>query len=194
MSALSSGATFSCLYNYPMFLESAFLLDSEESGRRLIPNALAGSIGGLSIGFWIRRTGRYWWLNVFASGFPMVAAASIATLRENSPVLKQWLAITPGESFNCPLELHQMSGSRLLDGRRVGHHPHGSAQLRRPARQCGRDLELVPLAQCRAGAERCDWIQHRSECARWAAYRAMASRRSKQCGFWHWLALRVSHG
>jgi hypothetical protein len=79
-----------------MLLEAALLLNSEEAGQRLIPNAISGCIGGILVGYIVRRTGRYYRLLLFASCFPLVAVALIVSLDRQSPTFTQFLSLTPG--------------------------------------------------------------------------------------------------
>ncbi|GAA5977997.1 hypothetical protein JCM11641_004353 [Rhodosporidiobolus odoratus] len=90
-----SFVSFSILYFFPQFFEIVKQNTASQAGAHLLPNSIALSIGSLFAGFVIRKTGRYYWLIVISSSFPIIALTSFVFLDENSGWVQSWLSILP---------------------------------------------------------------------------------------------------
>ncbi|GAA5982820.1 hypothetical protein JCM5350_002999 [Sporobolomyces pararoseus] len=90
-----SFVSFSILYFYPQFFEIVQQKTASQAGAHLLPNSVALSIGSLFAGYVIRKTGKYWFLIVITSFFPIIALSSFIFLDENSGFVHSWLAILP---------------------------------------------------------------------------------------------------
>ncbi|GAA6022956.1 hypothetical protein JCM11491_005482 [Sporobolomyces phaffii] len=90
-----SFVSFSILYFYPQFFEIVQQKTASQAGAHLLPNSIALSIGSLFAGYIIRKTGRYYYLIVITSFFPIIALSSFIFLDENSGFVHSWLAILP---------------------------------------------------------------------------------------------------
>lgn len=66
------------------------------SGAHLVPNSVSLSCGSLFAGWWIRRTGGYYWLLIVTSFMPLLAFGMIASLNESSPTWFEWISVIPG--------------------------------------------------------------------------------------------------
>ncbi|GAA6032612.1 hypothetical protein JCM8097_004838 [Rhodosporidiobolus ruineniae] len=91
----TSFVSFSVLYFFPQFFEIVKQNTASQAGAHLLPNSVALSIGSLFAGFVIRKTGRYYWLIVVTSAFPIMALTSFVFLREDSGWFQSWLSILP---------------------------------------------------------------------------------------------------
>ncbi|GAA5854102.1 hypothetical protein JCM8547_008227 [Rhodosporidiobolus lusitaniae] len=91
----TSFVSFSILYFFPQFFEIVKGKTASQAGAHLLPNSIALSIGSLVAGYIIRHTGRYYWLIVFTSAFPVVSLTSFAFLNEKSGWFQSWLSILP---------------------------------------------------------------------------------------------------
>ncbi|GAA5846704.1 hypothetical protein JCM3766R1_002886 [Sporobolomyces carnicolor] len=90
-----SFVSFSILYFYPQFFEIVQQKTASQAGAHLLPNSVALSIGSLFAGWVIRKTGRYYYLIVVTSFFPIIALSSFIFLDENSGFVHSWLSILP---------------------------------------------------------------------------------------------------
>ncbi|GAA6060890.1 hypothetical protein JCM10212_000173 [Sporobolomyces blumeae] len=90
-----SFVSFSILYFYPQFFEIVQQKTASQAGAHLLPNSIALSVGSLFAGWVIRKTGRYWWLIVVTSFFPIIALTSFIFLDETSGFVHSWLSILP---------------------------------------------------------------------------------------------------
>ncbi|BGP55673.1 hypothetical protein JCM8202v2_003278 [Rhodotorula sphaerocarpa] len=90
-----SWVSFSILYFYPLFFEIVKQNSASRAGAHLLPNSIALSIGSLFAGWLIRKTGRYYWLIVITSAFPVISLTSFLFLSEKSGWFHSWVAILP---------------------------------------------------------------------------------------------------
>ncbi|GAA5983531.1 hypothetical protein JCM10908_000321 [Rhodotorula pacifica] len=90
-----SWVSFSILYFYPVFFEIVKQNSASRAGAHLLPNSIALSIGSLFAGYIIRKTGRYYWLIVITSAFPVISLTSFLFLTESSGWLHSWVAVLP---------------------------------------------------------------------------------------------------
>ncbi len=49
-------------------------MTASNAGRHLIPNSVIGITGSLACGFYVRHTGKYYWLNTIAGTLGLVSA------------------------------------------------------------------------------------------------------------------------
>ncbi|KAK6981142.1 MFS general substrate transporter [Favolaschia claudopus] len=82
---LLSLLTFSTLYNVPLYFTAARLLPASIAGLHLTPNSAAVALSSVGAGWYMRRTGKYWWMQTI-----MCAALVVANV-----VLAGWDAHTP---------------------------------------------------------------------------------------------------
>lgn len=77
----SSSAVFSILFYFPLVYQAVLKFNAGQAGALLLPGVIMGTAGTFAGGFIVRRTGRYYWPAVLASGamvlgfLPVVASA-----------------------------------------------------------------------------------------------------------------------
>ena len=64
----SYAAIFSILFHFPLFYQAVLKYTAGQSGALLLPGVILGPLGSFMGGFYVKRTGRYYWLSVWASG------------------------------------------------------------------------------------------------------------------------------
>ena len=65
---LSYAAIFSILFHFPLFYQAVLKFSAGQSGALLLPGVIVGPVGSFIGGFYVKRTGRYYWPSVLASG------------------------------------------------------------------------------------------------------------------------------
>ncbi|KAG7010080.1 hypothetical protein G7Y79_00001g003520 [Physcia stellaris] len=81
----SLGCYLAVLFYLPLFFQARDGLSAAQAGIRLLPGVVAGVTGSLYGGFIIRRTGRYYWLTIWAYIFqilemiPIILCTGMAT-------------------------------------------------------------------------------------------------------------------
>ena len=65
---LSYAAIFSILFHFPLFYQAVLKYNAGQSGALLLPGVIVGPVGSFMGGFYVKRTGRSYWLSVIASG------------------------------------------------------------------------------------------------------------------------------
>ncbi|KAK7045268.1 MFS general substrate transporter [Favolaschia claudopus] len=88
---LLSILNFSIIYNVPLYLIAARLRTSTNAGVHLIPLSATIAIGSLFAGWYMRHTGRYWWLQTVACAGELVSCIVLAMWKIDSP---EWLLFT----------------------------------------------------------------------------------------------------
>ncbi|KZO93226.1 MFS general substrate transporter [Calocera viscosa TUFC12733] len=88
-------SAFSGLYNVPLYFAAVRLTTATESGMHLLPNSIALSIGSLFSGWMMRRSGKYWLLNLFGAFLPIVSSTLFATWSARTSDFHLWFDITP---------------------------------------------------------------------------------------------------
>lgn len=88
----------SVLYMFPLYFETVMLVSAASAGAHLVPNSVMLSLGSLFAGWYMRRTGKYYWLIVTSAVLPLVAFVMMAVMTRlddgGGPAL-QWISILP---------------------------------------------------------------------------------------------------
>lgn len=92
----SSAGYFILIFNLPLFYRAVINLSAADAGKRLIPAALGGSIGSLSFGLIMNKTGRYRIYMNLAAGILVVAPVLAYTLEADRAIWAQYLFFVPG--------------------------------------------------------------------------------------------------
>ena len=92
----STAGYFVVIFNLPLFYRAAMNATAAQAGRRLIPGAISGSIGSLSIGLLMARTGRYKIFMVASAAVLLLCAVLVHSLQSDSSLLAQYLYVVPG--------------------------------------------------------------------------------------------------
>ena len=85
-SFFASSAVFSILFYFPLIYQAVLKFNAGQAGALLLPGVIVGTVGNFAGGLFVRRTGRYYWPSVLASGamvlgfLPVVASARPETL------------------------------------------------------------------------------------------------------------------
>ncbi|KAJ7490930.1 MFS general substrate transporter [Mycena latifolia] len=87
--------TFSTVYNVPLYFTVARLRSSTDAGAHLIPNSVSVSIGSLFAGWYMRKTGRYWWLQAFACLCVLSANLLLASWDADTPEWVLYATLMP---------------------------------------------------------------------------------------------------
>ncbi|KAJ7490932.1 MFS general substrate transporter [Mycena latifolia] len=82
---------FSTLYNAPLYFTAARLRTATEAGVHLSPRAACVAIGSLLAGWYIRKTGRYWWLLTIGCLFLLGASLALTSWNADTP---EWMLYT----------------------------------------------------------------------------------------------------
>ena len=90
----STMAVFLALYYVPFYLQVRGL-SSTQAGLRQIPAAVGTSAGSLGVGYVMRHTGRYWWLNAFCMSLLVLGSALLCTLQLNTPTWATYVYMIP---------------------------------------------------------------------------------------------------
>ncbi|KDQ16463.1 hypothetical protein BOTBODRAFT_129843 [Botryobasidium botryosum FD-172 SS1] len=93
---LTSVIAYSMLYNIPLYFSAVRALTSTDSGMRLLPHSAAISCGSIFAGWYMRRTGKFWWLTVYTVLLILGANIALSMWDENTPGWHMWLDIVPG--------------------------------------------------------------------------------------------------
>jgi MFS family permease len=90
----STMAVFLALYYVPFYLQVRGL-SSTQAGLRQMPVAIGTSAGSLGVGYVMRHTGKYWWLNVMSMSLLLVGAALLCTFQLDTPKWATYLYMVP---------------------------------------------------------------------------------------------------
>lgn len=81
---------YALLFYGPIYFQAKGM-STTQAGLRLIPQAIGSSIGSLGVGLVMRRTGRYYLLNVGIEGIFVLACALVATFTLSTPAWQPFL-------------------------------------------------------------------------------------------------------
>jgi len=98
-----SMSTYSGMYNVPLYFSAVRLTTATESGLHLLPNSIALSIGSLFAGWLMRRTGRYFYLNLFGAFLTIISSAMFAAWSSQTSDFHLWFDIIPSGFGNSSL-------------------------------------------------------------------------------------------
>lgn len=102
--------TFVNLFYVPLFFQAVMGLTATKSGLRLIPNFLAVSLGSLSAGLYMRRTGRYYKLTVAVGVVALLGMSIVLHLSPSSSYLVQFtVLLLPGFAYSTILTVTLLS-------------------------------------------------------------------------------------
>ncbi|CAK5263941.1 unnamed protein product [Mycena citricolor] len=87
--------TFSMIYSIPLYFTAAFLRTSTNAGAHLISNSVGISVGSLSAGWYMRRTGRYWKLQLVSGLSVALAATTVALWNDRTPEWFMLVTLAP---------------------------------------------------------------------------------------------------
>lgn len=87
--------SFGMLYNVPLYFSVVQLKNSSETGAHLLPNALAGSIGSLFAGWFMRQTGKYYYLTLFSAFSSLTSCVLVFLWGESTTNFGFWFDIVP---------------------------------------------------------------------------------------------------
>jgi MFS family permease len=87
---------FSILYNIPLFFSTVQQTSSSRAGAHLLPYSGMIGVGSLLAGWWMRRTGRYWWVLVGSAGLMVGSLAGICAWKEDMQGWLGWVVQVPG--------------------------------------------------------------------------------------------------
>lgn len=90
----STMAVFLALYYVPFYLQVRGL-SSTQAGLRQIPVAVATSAGSLGVGYVMRHTGKYWWLNAMCMILLVLGSALLCTFQLDTPTWATYVYIVP---------------------------------------------------------------------------------------------------
>ncbi|KAJ7154872.1 MFS general substrate transporter [Mycena crocata] len=92
----------SVLYNTPLYFTAARLRGSADAGAHLLPNSVGLGIGALFVGWYMWKTGKYWWIQVFASVCFVAPSITLAFWDANTP---EWILYTTLVPFGFGLAI-----------------------------------------------------------------------------------------
>lgn len=92
----ASAGYFVLIFTIPLFYRAVMNLSAANAGKRLIPGAIGGSVGSLTFGLIMNKTGRYYWLAVLSPCILITATVLTHTLQADSPLWQQFLFVVPG--------------------------------------------------------------------------------------------------
>ncbi|KAJ7723306.1 MFS general substrate transporter [Mycena maculata] len=88
---LLSVLSYSTFYNAPLFFTAVLLRTSADAGAHLISNSVCVASGSLFAGWYMRKTGRYWLLQVLAAISVVAANFILASWNRKTP---EWVLYT----------------------------------------------------------------------------------------------------
>ena len=88
-------STFLALYYVPLYLQAALSLTPTQAGLRILPIAVATSIGSLLAGVVMRRTGRYYTYHTTSLVIFIIGAALLCTFNRQTPKWATYLYVIP---------------------------------------------------------------------------------------------------
>lgn len=90
----STMAVFLALYYVPFYLQVRGL-SSTQAGLRQMPVAIGTSAGSLGVGYVMRQTGKYWWINAMSMSLLLLGAALLCTFQLDTPKWATYLYMVP---------------------------------------------------------------------------------------------------
>jgi MFS family permease len=86
---------FSIMYNIPLFFSAVRLESASVAGAHLLPYSLALGTGSVTIGYLMRRTGKYWSACVGSAGLMVVTSIMLLFWRTDVPRWLTWVGPIP---------------------------------------------------------------------------------------------------
>lgn len=92
--------SFTYIFYYPVYLAAVIQLPSNEVGYRIVSNFVGVSLGSLGAGYYMRHTGKYYKLGIFALVCSLVGVSSFIFLTPTTPTIVQLLIMfLPGVGY-----------------------------------------------------------------------------------------------
>ncbi|KAF7354327.1 MFS general substrate transporter [Mycena venus] len=88
---LLSVFNFSTIYNTPLYFTAARIRTSTDAGLHLIPFSVTIAIGSIYAGWYMHKTGRYWWLQALSCLTVVATSVALAFWDANTP---EWILYT----------------------------------------------------------------------------------------------------
>ncbi len=92
---LLSIMAFSVLYNVPLYFSAVKLTSSKVAGSHLIPNSVALATGSVAAGWYMRATGRFYWMTAGMATLSLLSMILLTTWGPNTPEWLLWTAVAP---------------------------------------------------------------------------------------------------
>ncbi|SGY40478.1 BQ5605_C003g02384 [Microbotryum silenes-dioicae] len=92
---LQAVTNWTLLYHLPIYFLAVEGSTASSAGAHLLPTSAAAALGGVSSGWIIHKTGRYWEVGVTATMMGSLSILSIVFLHPASPAWVKWLQILP---------------------------------------------------------------------------------------------------
>lgn len=88
-------SVFAYLFYIPVYFTSVLDFTATENGSRLIPNFFAVAIGSLGSGYYMKRTGRYYKLQLVVNIIAIIGVFRISRISPQTSVLSQYTLLLP---------------------------------------------------------------------------------------------------
>lgn len=86
---------FSMMYNIPLFFSAVLLTSSSVAGAHLLPYSFLMGVGSLAAGWFMRRTGTYWWISIICGVMMVISSVMLCTWNRESPGWITWVSQMP---------------------------------------------------------------------------------------------------
>lgn len=97
---------FANLFYVPVFFTSVMGFTATQSGTRMIPNFFGVSLGSVGAGIVMKRTGRYYRLNLAAGFLTILGGILVVTVPSDASLLRQFTIFAPsGLGYSCTLTI-----------------------------------------------------------------------------------------
>lgn len=88
-------AVFTNMFYVPIYFSSVLNLSATQSGARLLPNFFFLSLGSVLAGYYMKKTGKYFRLNVFVETLLVLGMINVFTIHSTSGLLRQYTLLVP---------------------------------------------------------------------------------------------------
>ena len=88
-------STFLALYYVPLYLQATLRMSASKAGFRVVPIAVATSIGSLLSGIIMRRTGHYYYYHAISLAVFLLGAGLLCTFNRNTPSWATFIYVLP---------------------------------------------------------------------------------------------------
>ncbi|KAI5955260.1 hypothetical protein KGF54_001821 [Candida jiufengensis] len=97
---------FATMFYVPVYYTSVLDMSASENGLRLVPNLFSISMGSVGAGLYMKHTGKYYKLTVFAGILAILGVYKITTITPDIPTWQQFLLLIPsGLGYSCILTI-----------------------------------------------------------------------------------------
>lgn len=99
-----SMSVFSYLFYVPIYFSSVLNFSASENGTRLISNFFGITCGSVSVGYYMKKTGRYYFVSCLYGLLGIIGTARIFLMQSSIGVLDQYsILFLPGAAYACML-------------------------------------------------------------------------------------------